>query len=99
MIATTPAIRAAGGTGERRALVVSSSRRSTNARNRPVLALGSCSNSDMWTTVAGQDVRGPDSGQLQDSGARAPVPGSLSTNRDRTITLLVLTTKGSARMR
>src|SRR4249920_1531395 len=51
---TTPAISTGGDTGERRAREVSWSPRSTKARNRPVLALGSCSYSDMWTTLAGQ---------------------------------------------
>ena len=94
---TAPAIIMGGDTGERRARGVSSSPRSTKARNRPVLALGSCSNSDMWTTLAGQRLAMmPDSVQLQGIGASA---SARSTSRDRTITLLVLTTKDSARMR
>src|SRR5437764_15027033 len=56
IITTTPAIIMGGDTRERRARGVSWSPRSTKARNRPVLALGSCSNSDMWTTLAGQRV-------------------------------------------
>jgi hypothetical protein len=97
IITTTPAIIMGGDTGERRARGVSWSPRSTKARNRPVLALGSCSNSDMWTTLAGQQlaicrIRR----NFQGIGASA---SARSTSRDKTITLLVLTTKDSARMR
>src|ERR1700761_6172367 len=51
MTSTAPSISMEGDTDERRARTVSSSPRSTKARNRPVLALGSCSNSDMGTTL------------------------------------------------
>jgi len=93
MTRTPTAISTAGDAGARRDREESSSPRSTKARNRPVLALGSCSNSDMGTTLAGQ--QGPVY-QIQRNGANA---SARSTSRESTITLLVRTTKGSARMR
>jgi hypothetical protein len=64
---------------------------STNARKRPVLALGSCSYSAMQTTIAGQR---PCDDPIHWMGAR-----SRSTRRDRTMTLRVLMTNGSALIR
>jgi hypothetical protein len=94
-ITTAATISTAGDTAERRDRGASSPR-STKARNRPVLALGSCSNSDMCTTLAGQR---PPIYPIQRNGATVSVPGSRSTSRESTITLLVLTTNDSARMR
>ncbi len=93
MITTTPATSMAGDSEERRRRETSSSPRSTKARNRPVLALGSCSNSDMGTTLARQPAA---NSPIQRNGVSV---SALSTRRDNTITLLVLTTNDSARMR
>jgi len=91
---TTPVtISTAGEVGGRRDRDASSSPRSTKARNRPVLALGSCSKSDMGTTLAGQP---PPIYPIQRNGASA---SARSTSRESTITLLVLTTNDSARIR
>ena len=93
MITTPATISTAGEADERRDRGASWSPRSTKARNRPVLALGSGSNSDMGTTLAGQ---APPIYPIQRNGASA---SARSTSRESTITLLVLTTKDSARMR
>src|SRR5580693_2399905 len=101
MTMTAATISTAGDTARRRAREVSSSPRSTKARNRPVLALGSCSNSDMCMTLAGQTppIYRIQLYRIQRNGASASVPGSRSTSRESTITLLVLTTNDSARIR
>ena len=87
----------AGEAGRRRDGATSSTPRSSKARKRPVFALGS-SNSDMRTTLAAQA-----SGDAQNEHDRAQRSGASasarSTSRDSTITLRVLTTNGSARIR